>query len=54
MGYGLKQNIMQLLENQDRWEQMGRVGRDFVCAYHDIDKEIIELENKYHSLLRIN
>lgn len=45
---------MQLLQNQDRWEQMGRVGHDFVCTYHNIDKEIAELENKYLSLSNIN
>lgn len=46
----LAQNIVSLLENQETWEQMGRIGRDFVETYHDIKKEINALEDKYNLL----
>jgi len=48
----LSDNIAQLLHSQNRWEQMGRHGHDFVCKYHDINNEILELENKYNDLIR--
>lgn len=47
---GLSRNIIELLENQDRWPQMGKEGRRFVEAHHDI-KEAKELEKKYGRLI---
>jgi len=47
----LVEHILFLFENQDLWGAMGSCGREFVERYHDIEKEIEELENKYTSLL---
>lgn len=47
----IAENIMHLLENQDVWKQMGSVGRDFVESYHDVNKEVNSLEDKYSLLL---
>ena len=47
----LADNISNLLKNQDIWEEMGREGRRFVEEYHDIDKEIDLLEERYNRLL---
>lgn len=48
----LIQNISFLLQNQDIWEKMGRAGRNFVEAHHDIKKEIVALEDKYDFILK--
>ena len=48
----LADNISYLLKNQDIWEEMGREGRRFVEEYHDINKEIDLLEERYDRLLR--
>jgi len=48
----LADNISYLLKNQDIWEEMGREGRHFVEKYHDIEKEIGVLEERYDRLLR--
>ena len=48
----LADNILYLLENQDVWANMGLEGRHFVEQYHDIEKEVILLEEKYERLLR--
>jgi len=47
----LTQNINYLFENQQIWERMGSIGREFVEAHHDIKKEIDSLEEKYRSIL---
>lgn len=47
----LAQNITNLLENQDSWKYMGRIGREFIETHHDIKKEVNELEKKYESFL---
>ncbi len=47
----LTRNILFLLENQQLWSPMGKVGREFVEEYHDIKKEVLNLEEKYKSLL---
>ncbi len=44
---GLVSNIMQVLQNQDRWAAMGRAGRAFVEEFHDIKKEVGALERIY-------
>jgi len=46
----LTRNIICLLDNQDRWEKMGRVGRAFVEKYHDIHKTVNSLEELYGSI----
>lgn len=40
-----------LLDHPSDWESMGRSGRDFVQKYHDIDKEVTKLEEKYFEFL---
>lgn len=45
-------NIVQLIDHQEMWAQMGRVGRAFIETYHDIDKELNVLEAHYSSVLR--
>lgn len=47
----LANNILFLLRNQDSWAEMGREGRGFVEKYHDIEKEIDVLEERYQILL---
>lgn len=48
---GLTANMEYLVENQQNWAEMGLIGRKFVETFHDIDKEISALENKYSELL---
>lgn len=43
----IAENIVYLLENQEIWEQMGSIGRDFVESYHDVENEVKALEDKY-------
>jgi colanic acid/amylovoran biosynthesis glycosyltransferase len=43
--------LIYLLEHQERWEKMGRAGRSHVERFHNIDREILRLEEKYFSLL---
>lgn len=47
----LAENISFLLEHQEVWEQMGNVGRKYVESYHDLNKEVIALEDIYNELL---
>jgi len=49
---GLSGNIINLLENQGEWEEMGSAGRSFVEERHDIKKEVTTLEGKYLSLIK--
>lgn len=48
---GLAGNLLRLLEEQDRWEEMGRAGRYFIEERHDIEKEVHGLEDKYMMLM---
>jgi colanic acid/amylovoran biosynthesis glycosyltransferase len=48
----LARNILFLLENQHLWRDMGKTGREFVEAHHDIKKEARKLEEKYRSLVK--
>jgi colanic acid/amylovoran biosynthesis glycosyltransferase len=48
---GLVANIVYGLENQDRWADMGEAGRGFVEEFHDIKKEVNELEKKYREMI---
>jgi len=43
-------NLETILTRRDLWEPMGRAGREFVSAYHDIDRYIDELEAAYDTL----
>lgn len=45
-------NISMLIEHQDRWSDMGRVGRDFVERYHNVKSEVVRLEEKYAGVLK--
>jgi colanic acid/amylovoran biosynthesis glycosyltransferase len=47
----LTRNILFLLENQQLWSVMGKVGREFVEEYHNIKKEVPNLEEKYRTLI---
>jgi len=47
----LAQALRSLLEHSERWEEMGRAGREHVERFHDIDKEAPALESKYLRLL---
>lgn len=49
---GLTSNMENLIKNQERWKEMGRSGREFVQDYHNIDKEVLSLEEKYRLLLQ--
>ncbi|MDD5259271.1 MAG: glycosyltransferase [bacterium] len=49
--YALAKNMIYMLENQKLWEQMGRIGREFVEKYHNIKIEINELERKYAKVI---
>ena len=40
-----------LVENPGLWEQMGRNGREFVEKFHNMDNEVLALEDKYFVLL---
>jgi colanic acid/amylovoran biosynthesis glycosyltransferase len=48
---GLTKNIRHLLDNQERWPVMGRKGRNHVDRFHDVNREILGLENIYRNLL---
>jgi len=47
----LTENVAYLLENQETWNEMGRAGRMFVDTYHNIEKEVEALENKYDAAI---
>jgi colanic acid/amylovoran biosynthesis glycosyltransferase len=48
---GISHALMNLIDGQTRWKQMGQIGRRHVEQYHDIETEIAGLERKYSSLL---
>jgi len=47
----LAQALRSLLDHSERWEEMGRAGREHVERFHNIDKEVPALEDKYLQLL---
>ena len=47
---GLAQALIHLLAHPERWEDMGRAGREHVEMYHDVDREVSVLEEKYFAL----
>jgi len=47
----MAQNIIYLIEHQEKWRDMGLAGRKHIESFHDIDKEIELLEEKYDHLL---
>lgn len=49
-GAALAQALRDLLDNPDRWEQMGRSGREHVARHHDIVIEARRLEERYLAL----
>jgi colanic acid/amylovoran biosynthesis glycosyltransferase len=50
---GLAKNIRVLLDNTNRWPIMGRKGRHHVEKFHDVNSEVLGLENIYKNLLSI-
>jgi colanic acid/amylovoran biosynthesis glycosyltransferase len=40
-----------LLDHPERWDAMGRAGRRHVERYHDIEHEVVRLEDRYLSLV---
>jgi colanic acid/amylovoran biosynthesis glycosyltransferase len=48
---GIAANIGTLLEDQSRWLEIGKAGREFVEKWHDIKREVVSLEKKYSRLL---
>ncbi|MBD3270947.1 MAG: glycosyltransferase [Elusimicrobia bacterium] len=44
-------NIMRICSDQKQWAAMGKAGRSFVEQYHDIAKEIYNLESIYASVI---
>jgi glycosyltransferase involved in cell wall biosynthesis len=48
----LAEAIKELLAAPARWETMGRAGRSFVTARHDIKTEVKHLEAKYQEILK--
>jgi colanic acid/amylovoran biosynthesis glycosyltransferase len=47
----LSDALMNLLDNTEQWGIMGKIGRNHVEKYHNIENEINALEDKYFSLL---
>jgi colanic acid/amylovoran biosynthesis glycosyltransferase len=47
---GLARNLSSLLENPNKWPEMGQFGRDRVARFHDVRKEIVKLIEKYIGL----
>lgn len=47
---GLTKNILKIINNQDTWADMGKAGRAFVEEFHDIKKEVLVLEERYHEI----
>jgi colanic acid/amylovoran biosynthesis glycosyltransferase len=48
---GLTDALLHLFEHPEKWEEMGRSGREHVEKYHNIEHEVLELEEKYFRLL---
>ena len=46
----LEKNLITLLNEQERWAEMGQLGRQFIEKYHDITKEVKGLERLYFKL----
>lgn len=44
--------LRNLLDHPSEWETMGRTGREFVEEYHDIEREVSRLEDKYCNLIQ--
>ena len=47
----LYNNLVTLIEDQERWADMGQFGHAFIEDKHDIQKEVKNLEKKYAQLL---
>jgi colanic acid/amylovoran biosynthesis glycosyltransferase len=50
-GEALAEALRVLLDDPERWEQMGRAGREHVARYHDIVTEAPRLEERYLALV---
>jgi colanic acid/amylovoran biosynthesis glycosyltransferase len=47
----LSNALMNLLDNSVQWSKMGKIGRNHIEKYHNIENEITSLEEKYFSVL---
>lgn len=47
----LKDVLIFLIENSEGWEKMGRAGREHVEKNHNIQSQVVKLEDKYFGLL---
>jgi colanic acid/amylovoran biosynthesis glycosyltransferase len=50
----LAENLMSLLSNQQKWIEMGKVGREHVERKHNIFREVIKLERIYYEILGLD
>jgi colanic acid/amylovoran biosynthesis glycosyltransferase len=49
---GLTKALSELLDHPERWEEMGRIGRAHIEKYHNIEHEVVALEDKYFRLIK--
>ena len=50
----LRDNLLFLLNNQEQWSKMGKLGRTFIEENHEITKEVIRLEERYHTIAKLS
>lgn len=48
----LVKQLTGLLDTPERWAEMGRAGRTHIEQHHDIQREVVALEDKYAALIR--
>ncbi len=47
----LAENIQKMMDAHDKWPVMGRIGRAYMAAHHDVQKAVIQLEKLYFAIL---
>jgi colanic acid/amylovoran biosynthesis glycosyltransferase len=47
----LTRALLQLIDAPETWKQFGRAGREHIERYHNIDKEVPALEERYFALI---
>lgn len=47
-------NLLTLLNDQEKWIEMGTQGREFVTRHHNVSTEVNLLEKRYHTLSRMS
>jgi colanic acid/amylovoran biosynthesis glycosyltransferase len=48
---GLANNLRHLSNNSEIWSQMGKKGREHIERFHNVEKEVVALENIYKNSL---